>query len=187
LDDVLNLQAVFASEIGAFSGITLSNVQASQEGQEVCADCLSEFPDEFEFFCVSCGDVAVAGNTLGFTLRMSSEVFTGYMTNANGKATQLVFTFDLEYVQGAQRRLLAVVDAGSLANGDTHVSAIDFGLRHASVYDTGNLNRNVWIVSLVVFLLVVNGALVYLTVYRRRQKQQQETAQDTLEAVEIIM
>merc|ERR1712141_391898 len=124
----------------------------------------------------------------GFTLRMSSEVFTGYMTNANGKPTQLVFTFDLEYVQGAQRRLLAVVDAGGfLANGDTHVSAIDFGLRHASVYDTRNLTGNVWILSLVVFLLIVNGALVYLTVCRRQQKQQEETAQDKVEVVEIRM
>merc|ERR1719361_2199870 len=187
LDDVLNLQAVFASEIGAFSGITLSNVQASQEGQEVCADCLSEFPEEFEFTCVTCSDIAVAGNTLGFTMRMSSEVFTGYI-NSNGKPTQLVFTFDLEYVQGAQRRLLAFIDAGgSLANGDTHVSAIDFGLRHASVYDTRKLTGNVWILSLVVFLLVVNGALVYLTVCRRQQKQQEETAQHKLKAVEIIL
>merc|ERR1712038_1101203 len=110
----------------------------------------------------------------------------GYI-NSNGKPTQLVFTFDLEYVQGAQRRLLAVVDAGSLANGDTHVSAIDFGLRHASVHDTGNLTGNVWIVSLVVFLLLLNGALVYLTVCRRQQKQQEEIAQDTLKAVEIIL
>merc|ERR1712038_1218779 len=180
--------------LGDLSSITLSNVKATQEeNEEVCADCLTEFPDEFDFTCSTCDNgptgtfQAVNGSPMDFTMRMSGDVFTGY-SGESGKPTQLVFTFDLEYVQGAQRRLLAVVGAGgSLANGDTHVSTIDFGLRHASVHDTGNLTGNVWILSLVMFLLVVNGALVYLTVCRRQQKQLEETAQDKVEVVEIRM
>merc|ERR1711978_758499 len=103
-----------------------------------------------------------------FTMRLSGDVFTGY-SGDSGKPTQLTFTFDLAYVQGAQRRLLAIVETGSRrrslatanANGDnTHVSSINFGLRAASetgVFFTQKMTMHFLVVIVVCLLLLISA------------------------------
>merc|ERR1712165_61527 len=195
LDDILTFQTVVTSELGAVSAITLSNLKATQvEDEEVCADCLTEFPDEFSFTCSTCDNSnAVDGNQMDFTMRLSGDVFTGY-SGDSGKPTQLTFTFDLAYVQGAQRRLLAIVETGSRrrslstanANGDkAHVSSINFGLRAASARDTEVFFTQKMmmhlLVVIVVCLLLLNAALVFP---RKFCQQQQVTDRDN-KAVEL--
>jgi hypothetical protein len=202
LDDVLTFQAVLTSELADLEHITLSNVKAIQEeSEEVCADCLTEFPDEFAFSCSTCNDNLYAdGNQMEFTMRMSSEVFTAY-TGETGKPTQLVFTFDLEYVQGTQRRLLAIVETGSrrrrslasanAAGGDeSHVSSVEFGLlraateQNSAVLFTDNMIIHLLVV-LVVCLLVLNMAVVYPRMCCQ-QKQEPQTEQE-YKPVEIVL
>jgi len=199
LDDVLTFQAVVTSQLGALSSITLANVKATQvENEEVCADCLTEFPDEFDFTCSTCENAltvqAVDGNQMNFTMRMSGDVFTGY-TGESGKPTQLVFTFDLQYVQGAQRRLLAIVDSTgsrrrSLAadNGaENHVASIDFGLHAASAQDSKVLFTQNRLVHLLVVLVVCLLLLNIAVVFPRKCCQQKQLTDKDYKPVEILL
>lgn len=199
LDDVLTFQTVVTSELGAVSAITLSNLKATQvEDEEVCADCLTEFPDEFSFTCSTCDNSnAVDGNQMDFTMRLSGDVFTGY-SGDSGKPTQLTFTFDLAYVQGAQRRLLAIVETGSRrrslatanANGDnTHVSSINFGLRAASARDTGVFFTQKMTMHLLVVIVVCLLLLISAVAFRRQLTDREKSENKAVEykAVEFSL
>jgi len=133
VNDEVKFRADFTSELGTLASVTLANVQASQE-ETLCNDCLSEFEQELAFSCsgsTTCADGAIVseGNSIEFSMVMSSSLFSG--SNGVGKDTELVFTFDLAYSQGGQRRLLSIVSRRSLATagaGESHVSSVHLGL-----------------------------------------------------------
>merc|ERR1712165_77405 len=171
--DMVQFQAAVTSELGTLASVTLTNIRARQES-EVCEDCLTEFSEEFEFSCLNCVEDAnattVEGDSMEFNLRLSRSVFSG--TTGTGKATELVFAFDLTYVQGSQRRLLVLVDTQSqrrraaVESGDSHVSKVFFGLhdwsRNATPADPENLDHLEMVVN---FLLIVVALLVVLVCF----------------------
>jgi len=107
LDDTITVEATFSTEIGVLSTASLTNMKATQE-QEVCSDCFTQFEDDLNFHCESCpDDVAYThfndGNSIIFSFRLSSNVFEGA---GDGESVSFVFSFDLSYEQGEQRRRL---------------------------------------------------------------------------------
>lgn len=107
LGDTITVEATFSTEIGVLTTASLTNMQATQE-EEVCSDCFTQFEDELNFFCESCPeDVAYThfndGNSIIFSFRLSSSVFTGA---GDGEPVSFVFSFEMSYEEGEQRRRL---------------------------------------------------------------------------------
>lgn len=112
LDDTITVEATFSTEIGVLTTASLTNMQAIQE-EEVCSDCLTQFEDDLNFFCESCPeDVAYThfndGNSITFSFTLSSNVFTGA---GDGEPVSFVFSFEMSYEEGEQRRRLLKLTA----------------------------------------------------------------------------
>jgi len=112
LDDTITVEATFSTEIGVLSTASLTNMRATQEN-EVCSDCLTQFEDDLNFHCESCPqDVAYThfnnGNSIIFSFTLSSNVFEGA---GDGESVSFVFSFQLSYEQGEQRRRLLKLTA----------------------------------------------------------------------------